>query len=84
MVRKEVRGGTKIRKQYNKMITLKNSWYKCPRCGKESVKRVSASVWVCRSCKTMFAGGMYTFRTPAGTEIARKIAVYKEAQKSSE
>ncbi|MCD6279407.1 50S ribosomal protein L37ae [Candidatus Micrarchaeota archaeon] len=79
MVSKQIRGGTKVRKRYNKLISSKNERYVCVRCGKKSVKRVSASVWVCNSCKTMFSGGMYSYRTPAGVEMSRKMAVYKES-----
>lgn len=81
MVSKQIRGGTKVRKRYTKLIESKNAKYQCVRCGKESVKRVSASVWVCNSCKTMFSGGMYTYRTPAGKEIMRKVTVYREEGK---
>ena len=78
MVSRQVRGGTKVRKRHDKQISLKNSRYTCMRCGKDSVKRVSSSVWVCNSCKTMFSGGMYTYKTPAGVEIMRKVSVYRE------
>ena len=78
MVSKQARGGTKVRKRYNRLIESKKTKYICVKCGKKSVKRVSASVWVCNSCKTMFSGGMYTYRTPAGKEISRKVSVYKE------
>ncbi len=73
------RYGARIRKLYDAAGKAKKSRYACPKCGKESVKRVSNALWQCRSCGAKIAGGAYTLTTGVG-EVANRII--KEYSKS--
>ena len=72
MVSTNVRGGAEIRKRVNALKDSKNSKFKCPRCEKKSVKRDSNSIWICKSCKAVYAGGTYSLTTPSG-EASRRF-----------
>ncbi|MEM4348047.1 MAG: hypothetical protein QXN37_00555 [Candidatus Anstonellaceae archaeon] len=78
MADKNVRYGAEIRKQAAKVDALKSSLFICPQCSKKKVKRKGNSLWVCRSCKTVFAGGAYSLSTPAGEVALRLIEEYKK------
>ena len=74
MVNASIRYGARIRKQYAAVQKEKNAQYKCPSCGKMKVRRVSTGVWKCSHCGKVYAGGAYTFTTPAGEAAVRTIA----------
>ena len=70
MAKSDVRYGAEIRSREYKVRSQKNASYACPKCGKERVRRKSNSVWECKSCNAVFAGGAYSFSTPTG-EVAK-------------
>ncbi|MCX8196782.1 MAG: 50S ribosomal protein L37ae [Candidatus Micrarchaeota archaeon] len=78
MADKNVRYGAEIRKQAAKIDALKSSSFICPKCGKKKVKRKGNSLWACRSCNAVFAGGTYSLSTPAGEVAMRLIEEYKK------
>ena len=54
------RYGRKIRLRLKKIEEKAKSTYVCPNCKSESVKRVSAGIWMCRKCNLKFAGEAYS------------------------
>ncbi len=77
MVKKDVRHGAELRKRAQKVDKMRQSLFLCPKCGKKKVKRKSNSLWKCRSCNAVFAGGTYSLSTPAGDLAKRQISEYK-------
>ena len=70
-----VKFGRKIRNLYNEAIKSKHAKYECPKCGKTTrMNRRSYSVWSCRSCGSVMAGGAYSLTTEAGETIKRIIS----------
>ena len=49
------------------MDTLRRTLFVCNACGKKKVKRQGNSLWECKSCGAVFAGGTYSLSTPSGT-----------------
>lgn len=78
MVKKGVRSGAQMRKRAAAISKMKKSRFACPQCGKKSVKRISYSLWKCRSCKSVFAGGAYSPTTPAGESAKYFVEEQKE------
>ncbi len=74
MVNSSIRYGARIRKQYKAVQKEKNAQYKCPSCGKTKVQRISTGIWQCSHCGKVYAGGAYTFTTPAGESAVRQIS----------
>jgi large subunit ribosomal protein L37Ae len=68
--------GASNRKLVDKAVKSKRKHYECPKCNKIKLSRKGNAQWSCRSCKTGFAGGAYTFRTEAGEIAKRLIAEY--------
>ncbi|MEM0159754.1 MAG: hypothetical protein QW046_03000 [Candidatus Micrarchaeaceae archaeon] len=66
MANASIRYGVNIRKRYMSVLKQKRARYVCDICGKAAVRRVGMGIWKCRHCGTLFAGGAYTFKTPAG------------------
>lgn len=54
--------GKKIREAVGEAMRKATARYMCPSCSRRAVKRVSAAIWQCRKCSTMFASGSYEFR----------------------
>jgi large subunit ribosomal protein L37Ae len=75
MVRREVRCGAEMRKRVKKILSQKSGFHECHTCGKKKVKRISNSVWKCRSCDSVFAGGAYSLKTPTGSAGRRIVGV---------
>lgn len=78
MSKAHVRYGAELRKRAEKVVSAKRDSYACPTCGKKKVRRKSNSVWECKSCGGVFAGGTYSLFTPAGEVSARLIAEVKK------
>ncbi len=78
MSNKNVRYGAELRKRADKVDSLRSSLFACPTCGKKKVKRSGNSLWVCKSCGGVFAGGTYSLSTPAGSSVLRMVADYKK------
>ncbi|MBI4095397.1 MAG: 50S ribosomal protein L37ae [DPANN group archaeon] len=51
--------GLKIRKKVLEIERIQKAKHKCPYCGKFTVKRLSAGIWICRHCHIKFAGKAY-------------------------
>ena len=77
MSKRDVRSGAELRKRADSMDTLRRTLFVCSVCGKKKVKRKGNSLWECKSCCTIFAGGTYSFSTPSGDVAARLIKEYK-------
>ena len=45
----------------------------CPKCDRPYVKRVSAGIWECKKCGTVFTGGAYVPETPMAKAATRNI-----------
>ena len=73
-----VRYGAELRKRADKVDVLRRSLFTCLKCGKKKVKRQSNSLWECKACNAVFAGGTYSLSTPAGEVTARLIEEYKK------
>jgi large subunit ribosomal protein L37Ae len=65
------RYGLKIRKKVLEIEKIQRHKHKCPFCAKLTVKRLSAGIWYCKSCKTKFAGGAYE---PGISKLAKDLA----------
>lgn len=72
MANPSIRYGASIRKRYAEIRKEKRGLYKCDVCGRNTVRRISTSIWRCKHCGTTYAGGAYAMRTQAG-EIAKKL-----------
>jgi large subunit ribosomal protein L37Ae len=53
------RYGKRIGVNFVNIERLKHSKFVCPNCMKNRVKRESAGIWYCPSCKYKFAGKAY-------------------------
>lgn len=74
---KSVRYGRRIRMLATAADVTKVKAYECPKCGKVKVKRKYYSVWKCKSCDAVYAGGAYTFLTPTGQTVRRIVQEMK-------
>ncbi|EIW70018.1 60S ribosomal protein L37a [Tremella mesenterica] len=72
------RYGASLRKTVKKMEITQHAKYQCPSCGKNSVKRTAVGIWECRACRKGFAGGAYTFSTPAANTVRSTIRRLRE------
>merc|ERR1719460_1966915 len=63
------RYGSTLRKQIKKMEVSQHSRFFCDFCGKYSVVRSAAGVWVCKPCNRIKAGGAYTLNTASAITI---------------
>lgn len=70
--------GAKIRKLFDAALKMQRESYECAKCGKKKVKRVGYSLWRCKGCGALFAGGAYTFRTEVGAIVSRLIEEYSK------
>ena len=78
MANASIRYGASIRKRFNKIKAEKHSRYLCDVCGKVAVKRFGSSIWECRACGTVFAGGAYSMKTATGSVAKRLIEEIKK------
>lgn len=78
MSKQGVRYGAELRKRAEKVDELRTSLFACPRCGKKKVRRKGNSIWECKACGSVFAGGTYSLSTPAGEVATRQIDEYKK------
>ncbi|MFH1470129.1 MAG: 50S ribosomal protein L37ae [Candidatus Micrarchaeota archaeon] len=75
MVDRSVRCGAEMRKRVRKIEKMKSGKHVCHTCGKKMAKRISNSIWKCRSCGSVFAGGSYSLSTPTGSAGKRIVDV---------
>ncbi|MFA4982986.1 MAG: 50S ribosomal protein L37ae [Candidatus Micrarchaeia archaeon] len=78
MSNRNVRHGAELRKRADKVENSRRALYECPKCGKRKVKRQGNSLWGCKACQAVFAGGTYSLSTPAGEVAARLIEEQKK------
>jgi len=78
MSKRNVRSGAELRKRADSMDTLRRTLFVCGACGKKKVKRKGNSLWECKACNAVFAGGTYSLSTPSGDVAARLIKEYKK------
>ena len=78
MSNRNVRYGAELRKRAEKVDFLRQSLFGCPTCGKKKVKRSGNSLWSCKSCGGVFAGGTYSLSTPAGEVAARLVEEHRK------
>lgn len=76
MAKSDVRYGAEIRKREYKVREQKGARYQCPKCSKAGIRRRGNSIWACRSCGAVFAGGAYSLSTPTGTAANRMVSEY--------
>ena len=69
-----IRGGRSVKIRLKEAQESSRRRYKCPKCGKRSVRRKSSGIWECRSCGVTFAGGAYSPTTPVGEVVMRIIS----------
>jgi len=65
------RYGVKARTMVREVESQQKIRHACPRCGQKAVQRTSTSIWECKKCGTVFAGGAYMPTTPAGSVAVR-------------
>ncbi|HLD60165.1 MAG TPA: hypothetical protein VI912_04165 [Candidatus Bilamarchaeaceae archaeon] len=71
--------GAKNRKKVDSTYKSKKTLYECRDCKKKKVaSNQSFSVWRCRSCGKVYAGGAYTFRTSSGIVCDRLMKEYEK------
>lgn len=78
MANASIRYGASIRKRTRAIRREKSALYPCEMCGKIAVRRINTSIWRCKHCKTTYAGGAYSMRTPAGENARRLIEGLKK------
>lgn len=78
MADKNVRYGAELRKRADKVDKMRQALFTCGKCGKKKVKRKGNSLWECKSCGAVFAGGTYSLSTPPGEVAVRLIDEYKK------
>ncbi|MGC8648611.1 MAG: 50S ribosomal protein L37ae [Candidatus Micrarchaeia archaeon] len=84
MVNASIRYGASLRKRYNAIKEKKRAKYMCSSCGREDVVRISTSIWKCRHCNTIYAGGAYEMTTQKGEIAMRLIKELKENKYNKE
>jgi large subunit ribosomal protein L37Ae len=75
-----IRYGASIRKRVAAVTQKKHMKYTCEACGHTAVRRSGTSIWTCRHCNAVFAGGAFTMTTPEG-QVARRLI--EDAAKSA-
>jgi large subunit ribosomal protein L37Ae len=78
MSKREVRYGAELRKRADSVDVSRRSLFVCSACGKKKVKRQGNSLWGCKSCGAVFAGGTYSLSTASGDVATRLIEEYKK------
>jgi large subunit ribosomal protein L37Ae len=73
MSNRNVRHGAELRKRADSVDTARRSQFVCGACCKKRVKRKGNSLWECKACGAVFAGGAYSLSTPSGEVAARLI-----------
>lgn len=57
------RYGTRTRRIVADIERLQKQKQQCPYCERYALKRLASGVWLCKKCKTKFAGGAYFPKT---------------------
>ncbi|MGB9577023.1 MAG: 50S ribosomal protein L37ae [Candidatus Micrarchaeia archaeon] len=75
------RYGVRIRKAEAEVLKQSRVKYECPKCGKKAVKRKANSLWECRACGAVVAGGAYSLSTQVGVAANKVVDVLRQAKK---
>ncbi|MBN2111546.1 50S ribosomal protein L37ae [Candidatus Woesearchaeota archaeon] len=67
------RYGRRMRHKFSKVEAEQRKSHKCPYCSDDKVKRVSAGIWNCKKCGSVFTGRAYT--------VPKKIVLKEEVKK---
>lgn len=67
------RYGRRIRKAITAIEERTRAAHTCPKCERESVKRIGTGIWKCAKCGYTFTGGTYVPHTPLGITAQRTI-----------
>ena len=67
------RYGAALKKMAKKLIESSASTYVCPFCGKDAIRRSAVSVWKCRRCQKIIAGGAWQLSTPSALSVKTTI-----------
>ncbi|MFW6122229.1 MAG: 50S ribosomal protein L37ae [Petrotogales bacterium] len=59
----QARYGVKSRTRVRNVEIQQRSKHKCPKCGRNAVKRSGTGIWKCKKCGNTFAGGAYVPKT---------------------
>ncbi len=51
--------GVRVRNRVDAIISLRSKKYKCPRCKKLAMKRLSSGIWECKRCNLEIADNAY-------------------------
>jgi len=68
-----VRYGRKNRKLVADIEERMRQGYKCPGCGRITIRRIGTGIWNCKKCNYTFAGGTYVPHSSVGMVAARSI-----------
>ncbi len=49
-----------IKTELKKIELKQKASYVCPSCKRKTLKRGSVGIWICKKCKSKFAGGAYS------------------------
>lgn len=52
--------GVGVRKRVDAIKQLRAVKFKCPRCKKNSIRRMSAGIWRCKHCNLVIADNAYS------------------------
>ena len=67
------RYGAALKKMAKKLCESTAATYVCPFCGKDAIRRVAVSVWRCRRCEKILAGGAWQLSTPSALSVKTTI-----------
>ncbi len=73
--------GLKIRKKVLEVEVLQRQKQKCPFCSKFALKRLSAGIWLCKTCGVKFAGGAYIPEVTPGAATIAPVEIAVEESK---
>jgi large subunit ribosomal protein L37Ae len=68
-----VRYGRKNRKLVADIEERMRQGYKCPSCGKITIRRTDTGIWNCKKCDYTFSGGTYVPKTSIGLVATRSV-----------
>jgi len=77
----QARYGVRARTRIRDIESQQKAKHPCPRCGNQTVRRVSTGIWKCRKCDYTFAGGAYIPRTESAQNVD-KLLIKGEAKKA--
>jgi large subunit ribosomal protein L37Ae len=77
------RYGAALKKMAKKLNESTSATYVCPFCGKDAIRRVAVSVWKCRRCNKILAGGAWQLATPSALSVKTTIHRLRKEEKAA-